>query len=739
MDKMPDPQLVFITGDQTVDWAVYPAASHNSRNGDERLHVSVKLLWHKGGVFLLEHMIKDAISAVPGYRRGGYEPDCAGVPPDISKLTAYGSGYNHSFAVLREYEEKGNDQQQVYRVDQYLGFRHIQDQQGGTNKQRFKRKNFNHKVLVIDDADLGFRDSPSYWSKLIPDRSIPARDAPWIVLKMSHNIVCGNLWKSLHRRLSSPGDDWIKDKLIVITAVARLRDNEAEISRDLSWLRSAYDALAEIGCRSSLKDLTDCRRLIVSFGPTGAILTDRTVTHNERPRLIYNHEIMEGEWMDRHKNGMMFGYGSVLCASVVAELINSERRGRRSPDLSRAVRQGLTAMQRLYDRGFTKPNPGRDNGARSQKERIAEGEFFSPSGLFLEITKDESYRLFDEICLDRHPEHNINSSPSQFATINNNLDLDSPLFDIARRGKAALEECLHHVPIAVFGKLITADQDEIEGLHSISNLIETYCDTGRDLLKSKPLAIAVFGNPGDGKSYTIEQLTKRWSDEGVVESSTYNLSQFGSPVELVGALHQVRDVALSGKVPIAFWDEFDAPLNKMPLGWLRYFLGPIQDGKFQQEETAHLIGPSIFAFAGGTSYSYAEFCDRVEGAKPDTKASDFLSRLRGFIDVAGVNSASPWDRPSKEVMLRRALILNSLFDKHDVAKGDGDGFVVDSGILRAFLSIPTFNHGARSMEAIIQMGRRRKREPFKRSSLPSEAQLSLHVDGVEFLERMREE
>ncbi len=75
----------------------------------------------------------------------------------------------------------------------------------------------------------------------------------------------------------------------------------------------------------------------------------------------------------------------------------------------------------------------------------------------------------------------------------------------------------------------------------------------------------------------------------------------------MSAFHQVRDIGLSGKFPLVFWDEFDTSLAETPLGWLRYFLAPMQDGKFQEGQISHPIGRAIFVFAGGTSSSMAEF------------------------------------------------------------------------------------------------------------------------------------
>lgn len=128
----------------------------------------------------------------------------------------------------------------------------------------------------------------------------------------------------------------------------------------------------------------------------------------------------------------------------------------------------------------------------------------------------------------------------------------------------------------------------------------------------------------------------------------------------------------------------------------------------------------------------------MSDASPDVKASDFLSRLRGFIDIAGIDSEMCGQQPSKQVMLRRVLLLNSLFGKHKVATDENNAYMVDPGILHAFLAVPEYEHGARSIEAIIQMSRRGMGDPYERTALPSLAQLNMHVDGNAFLKAMRE-
>jgi hypothetical protein len=63
---------------------------------------------------------------------------------------------------------------------------------------------------------------------------------------------------------------------------------------------------------------------------------------------------------------------------------------------------------------------------------------------------------------------------------------------------------------------------------------------------------------------------------------------------------------------------------------------------------------------------------------------------------------------------------------------------MDRELVRAFVQIGTYLHGARSMEAIIDMSTLAGALRFERASLPTRGQLALHVDPDEFLGLVRE-
>ncbi|MGA7672042.1 MAG: hypothetical protein WBW04_16555, partial [Nitrolancea sp.] len=64
---------------------------------------------------------------------------------------------------------------------------------------------------------------------------------------------------------------------------------------------------------------------------------------------------------------------------------------------------------------------------------------------------------------------------------------------------------------------------------------------------------------------------------------------------------------------------------------------------------------------------------------------------------------------------------------------------IDPGVLRAFLDVTSYVHGARSMEAILDMSALSGKLRYERSALPPAHQLGLHVEPEEFLTLVHDE
>ncbi len=112
------------------------------------------------------------------------------------------------------------------------------------------------------------------------------------------------------------------------------------------------------------------------------------------------------------------------------------------------------------------------------------------------------------------------------------------------------------------------------------------------------------------------------------------------------------------------------------------------------------------------------------------KLPDFISRLKGYVNVLGPNQQQ--DRDDPFYLLRRAILLYAMLKSCAQLMREGE-VQIDPGVLRAFLLTRTYKHGARSMESLIAMSQLDGKNRFERSSLPTGAQMDLHVDGQNFL------
>ena len=321
----------------------------------------------------------------------------------------------------------------------------------------------------------------------------------------------------------------------------------------------------------------------------------------------------------------------------------------------------------------------------------------------------------------------------------------------ALKGPSALTQ----VPHAHFGNLTSIDRDEMETLRALRRTIRRYVENDNE---RRPLAVAVFGPPGAGKSFGVKQIANEVFG-GKPCFLEFNLSQFSSAVDLIGAFHQVRDKVLEGAIPVVFWDEFDS--NEY--AWLQYFLAPLQDGKFQEGQITHALSRCIFVFAGGTSRDFEHFgplpeprtmadkearqtrWENAEHKKADEKnqrefilkkGPDFISRLDAYFNVLGPNQrmqydfkSGLWDRLDKSDVgfpIRRALLLRSI-----IGADTDSPLRIETSLLDVLLRVGGYRHGTRSMEKIILPLRGASGETLRRANLPPRTVLNHHLENAD--------
>lgn len=665
-----------------------------------------------GGAALLGALIETVAGRLPGPAFTIHRPvlDQPLQPSD--------TGYHHSYAMwsLYKYGERPGDdkQKQSWRVEEFLGVDRCLRDGARSDTDASRIDGDTSSLIILDDANLSFRDREASWPKALRSK----RSSGWIIVKMAPPVAHGALWNYLQKSCA--------DKLIVVMTVNDLRLTEVQISRQISWERTAQDLAWELVHNPEVNSLSRCAHVVVSFDTAGAFLLSRDADSPRAvSRLFFDPRVIEGMW-ERDYPGYMIGHTVALTAGIARQIMLAPD----DPDIAQGIQSGLAGMRQLHREGYGVRGSSVDDAALSFPFAAVAEQLESNPETFAVVDVQDPVRFLDQSTRKAEAETGFwtilaSRYTGSIETIAERIVLDGP------------EEVLTDIPLGQFGKLLTVDRHEIESFRSIGSLIDEYC---RQKKPKRPLSIAVFGAPGAGKSFGIVEVAKSLRP-GQIEVREFNVSQFSSPEDILEALHQVRDVGLSGQIPLVFWDEFDTSLQSKTLGWLRYFLAPMQDGRFQQGQITHPIGRAIFVFAGGTCESMAQF-DRGSEDKEfkNVKGPDFVSRLKGYVNILGPNAKDPATDPY--FTIRRAILLRSILlrDASQLFHRQGRTLrlQIDRGVLRAMLRTSAYKHGVRSLESVIAMSGLAGKRNFERSALPSEEQLNLHVNARDFLALMQQ-
>jgi len=705
-------QTVVVTGDVTIDWNI----AHTRRADGTGISWNegdvTRAYWQRSGAALLADLVEAVAEELRQNKLGDFT--VRSLPWFADPVLPGDPRLHHSYAMWSLFKYGGkpplDSEKPVWRVDKFLGLDRAKDQTADTSDwRRIADEPATTDIVLLDDAGLGFRDHREWWPKAITTEG----SRPWVVLKMARPIAQGDLWNHLHRDHS--------ERLIVVMTADDLRLTEVQISRELSWEQTAQDLAWELVHNPRVNALSHCAHVVISFDAAGAFLLSRTVAGEDPPRtisrLLFDPKVVEGMWIQNHPGGMV-GYTSCLTVAVVRETMCSTA----DPDIRRGVHRGLGAMRALHLEGYGVRAAAAPEAKLAFPISVVVNELAKDAHTFAEAVVPDSVRHLTQS--ESIPEK---ASDGSFWTILENISTNTA-GDVAQQiVLEGAELALKGVPIGQFGNLLTVDRREIESFRSIGNLIGEYC---RKTRQSRPLSIAVFGAPGSGKSFGITEVAKSVL-AGQIEVRGFNLSQFNDVAALHDALHQVRDTGLSGMLPLVFWDEFDTD----KLAWLRHFLAPMQDGRFQQGQLTHPIGRAIFVFAGGVYESMDSFGhDLTPEMFRDAKGPDFVSRLKGYVNIMGPNRQKETADPS--FIIRRAILLRTILLRDApqlFEKRNGRNIVnIDSGVLHGLLQTSRYRHGTRSMESIIAMSLLTGKSRFERSCLPAIAQLELHVEADQF-------
>jgi len=574
----------------------------------------------------------------------------------------------------------------------------------------------------------------------------------------------------------------IKKKTLAIVYGDHLRSGcNLAIARRISIERTAQDFLQELHTNPLLGELGAFEHLIVRFGLLAVVHSYR-IKNRRFHRLFFDPEnIYKPEYSTKLSGGVT-GTQTLLLDNIISELLTLDNEEQKNPydvaeKIGDGIKQGIVDCRARYDNGY----------GETAKEAL---EFLGPESIrqtFQSVKSSERNEknrystadIADERIPLAHPAWSILAQSAEYKLVQ---AAESIVYhgvhkalnsrEIALDQSPESDDCQSNVdnrvwsPIGWFGtkkkRMIVLERYELESYRSVQLLMEEVMNSRN----SSILSIAVFGPPGSGKSFVSERIADSACEASKVTPvlKKINLASISDSNQLIEKLDKAfseyfqqyelakNEVADTKKIKtlqlIIFFDEFDCSINDKVLGWLKTFLPMMQDGEFttaintRKPNYSTYHNQPILIFAGGTSHTYSNFSRQDSAGDPEdqlrfaqAKGPDFVSRLRGHIDILGPSKTSEHD---EGYVIRRAILLRTAFLRH-VRLSEEESLIeyIYNPFLRAMLTVSRYKHGARSMEAIIAMCAQLPGGKISSASMPTHAQLNMHVDANEFLKLVR--
>ena len=238
---------IIVTGDVCVNLLVWQKRTNMDNTFNYNLYPKVCQRYEKGGALLLSKLIADAT-----------ELEVAS--PEIEGMNLYlNDNVLVSVANLKKFPLTNNKQNkdEVYRIDEFSGY-YIKDSEA---PRTFSVINDNEdaKIVVLDDNNNGFNSNEDVWPLAIKS----ANKTPIILYKTNKIDFNNKLWIHIEK-------NHLKNTIVIINA-DDLRAKGVNISKGLSWEKTALDFVWQMKNNPKLKYLSNCTNLIIPFGLEGVI------------------------------------------------------------------------------------------------------------------------------------------------------------------------------------------------------------------------------------------------------------------------------------------------------------------------------------------------------------------------------------------------------------------------------------------------------------------------------------
>ena len=212
---------IVVTGDLCIDWLQWPVKPRDEGLNWE-LYAGGRMAPLPGGALLLAGLV--------GMATG--RPVLAPRLEDLANVSP--EAVLHSNAELQLIADPKGKEKPVYRVRQFGGYNG--PALGKPGLLPVPGDDPAAPLVILDDNGNGFRSAPDMWPQAICD----AGHQPLVIHKMDRPVASGPLWEHLRHQHG--------DRLVVVISADSLRATGVNISRRLSWERTAKDFVWQMAC-----------------------------------------------------------------------------------------------------------------------------------------------------------------------------------------------------------------------------------------------------------------------------------------------------------------------------------------------------------------------------------------------------------------------------------------------------------------------------------------------------------
>lgn len=224
--------------------------------------------------------------------------------------------------------------------------------------------------------------------------------------------------------------------------------------------------------------------------------------------------------------------------------------------------------------------------------------------------------------------------------------------------------------------------DHVSRIVILQKAVETYnrFETQKSLGDIRPENWLITSGPGVGKSHLVNCIAKAPALREKVTLVSFNMASMRNADDLIQALDEVRNVAITGTLPMLFLDEVDNDDRNfgllLPLLW---------DGEIQVGVKKISVRRAVIVAAGSADY----FAKRDDEKKLPPKFNDFVSRLKFDEEIPKLTGV---DQICIAISLLRSLYKDS--------KGCSEVLSVPLSLLNFIYRIE-FSYGVRSIRHLI--------------------------------------